>query len=262
MLRVAVVVEHVWDPATVEVSPAGELDWSRVVAAPGPGSLEAVELGLGLGAVTAFGFGVGDVPGLLRRCLAMGAVGVKQAADIHAIAVAMRTEGFDLVLAAHRSGDGGPGPSGPLLAGLLDLPQATAVESLRIEGREALATRRLDNGEREDVALPLPAVVAVEPGLVRSRLASPRALVAALGAEVPSLAEVSAAPRPVFLGYAAPRPAPPRLRTPDPDQPAEARIATVVGGPAGGGQRHIVSGDPEAVARRILELLRDRGFVA
>jgi electron transfer flavoprotein beta subunit len=261
MLQVAVVVEQVWDPASVEISPAGDVDWSRVVAAPGPGSLEAVELGLGLGTVMAFGFGVGDVPGLLRRCLAMGAIGVRQAADVQAAAHALRAETFDLVLTAHRSGDGGPGPTGPLLAALLDLPQATAVESLRLEGCEVLVTRRLDHGERVELALPLPAVVAVEPGVAQPRLAPPSALLAALTAAVPTLPDVSSSPQPVFRGHAAPRPAPPRLTAPDPDQPAEIRIATVVGGPGGGGQRQTVSGDPEDVAARILELLRERGFI-
>src|SRR6202022_3845196 len=56
MMRVAAVVERAWDPASIEVGPVdGAVDWSRAVAEPSPGSLEAVELALRLGAATACG---------------------------------------------------------------------------------------------------------------------------------------------------------------------------------------------------------------
>ena len=61
----------------------------------------------------------------------------------------------DLVLASWRSGHQSPSPLGPLLAGLLGLPQATAVDELVVQdpGR-AVVGRRLGRGEREELALP------------------------------------------------------------------------------------------------------------
>jgi electron transfer flavoprotein beta subunit len=230
------------------------------VSGPGPGSLESVELGLGLGEVAVFGLGVGDVTRLLRRCLAMGAAAVAAAPEVHAVAEALRGAHFDLVLVPQRSGDQGPSPVGPLLAGLLGLPQATAVESLRLEDGEVVVVRRRDHGEREELALTLPAVVAVEPGIVRPRESSPAALVTAQTAEVPALPSRTAS-RPVLLGHLAPRPPAPRLTAPDASLPAEARIAAVIGATTDGRQREIIRGSAEEVAERIVRLLEERGYV-
>src|SRR5262249_30852537 len=151
---------------------------SRAAPAPSPGSLDAVELALGLGAVRVYGLGP-DVTGLLRECLALGAAEAAAAPDPYALAAALRAVPCDLVLVPHRSGAHGASPVAGLLAGLLDLPQATAVEALALEGGEARVVRRLDRGEREELVVALPAVIGVEPGIARPRTASPAALIAA-----------------------------------------------------------------------------------
>jgi len=260
-MRVSVVVEQGWDPTSIEVGPAGGVDWSRAVAVPVPGSLEALELALGLGEARVLGHGLATVEDLLRTCLALGAAGVARAPDLFAVAAALRSEAPDLVLTAHRSADHGAGVTGPMLAGLLDLPQATAAESLRVEGGEAVAIRRLDRGEREEVAVPLPAVVAVEPGIVRPRAATPAALLAARSAPVPLLPAAAPAARARLRGQGPPRPAPPRLAAPDPSLPAEGRIAAIVGTAAGTARRELVTGSPDEVADRIFRFLAERGYV-
>ena len=262
-MRAAAVVELAWDPASIELGPAGGVDWSRAVPAPVPGSLEAVELALRLAEeVAVFGLGLPEVDGLLRTCLAMGADRVARAPDVAALAEALRSEAFDLVLAPQRSGDHGASTVAPTLAGLLDLPQATAVERLRLEDGEVVAVRRLDRGEREEVAVPLPAVVAVEPGVAAPRVATPAALVAARAAPVPRLRAAGGPrrPRAVLTGHLPPRPAPPRLAAPDPGLPAEARIAAVVGAAAPGHRRELVTGSAEEVAERIASLLAELGY--
>jgi electron transfer flavoprotein beta subunit len=256
------VVEQAWDPVSIEVGPDGQVDWSRAVPAPSPGSLEAVELALGLGETRVFGLGLSGVDGLLRTCLAMGAAAVARAPDLPAVAEALRSLAFDLLLAPHRSGDQGAGPIGPSLAGLLDLPQATAVERLRLSGGEAVAVRRLDRGEREEVAVPLPAVVTVEPGVATPRAATPAALVAARAAAMPCLPPALRGPQAVLVGHRQPRPAPPRLAAPDPRLPAEARIAAVAGTAADARPRRLVTGSPDEVAEQIARLLTELGLPA
>jgi len=152
-MKVAVVVEQVWDPVSIELDAvSGTIDWSRAAALPGPGSLEALEVGLSLGEVHAYGLGVGPVTDLLRLCLALGARRAVEAPDVYAVADAMRQERLDLVLVPHRSGDGAASPVGPTLAGLLDLPQATGVEALRLVGPEAVVIRHLHFAGRGDDA--------------------------------------------------------------------------------------------------------------
>jgi len=185
-MRVAALVQAAWDPVSVEVDPvSGAIDRARAAAAASPGSLEAVELALTLGEAHVVGLDGPDVEALLRDCLALGAASVVAATDVYAVAEAMAADPFDLVLVPHRSGDHGASPVAGLLAGLLDLPQATAAESVAVEGREARVVSRLDRGVREELAVPLPAVVAVEPGIVRPRAASPAALIGARSAVVP-----------------------------------------------------------------------------
>src|SRR5262249_49117237 len=172
-VRVAVVVEQAWDPASIEVDARGAVDWARAVPAPSPGSLEAVELALGLGETHVFGLGARPEP-LLRDCLARGAAAATAAPDVYARVPALAD--YDLLLAPHRSGDHGVSPVAALLAGLLDLPQATAVETLSLAEAEATVIRRLDRGEREELAVPLPAGIAVEPGIAPPRPGAPAAL--------------------------------------------------------------------------------------
>jgi electron transfer flavoprotein beta subunit len=262
-LRVTVLVEQAWDPVSVELDlVTGAVDRGRAVSVPGPASLEVVELGLRLGSVTAYAVGGEEVEDVLRRCLAMGAAAVRARA-LEDLAGALRGGGFDLALASWRSGHESPSPVGPLVAGLLDLPQATAVDLLRVQGTgEVVVRRRLDRGRREEVALPLPAVIAIEPGLVTPRIGSPEAALEAQAATIPVLeAAASARLQPTLLGYRPPRPVAPRAWVPDPAQPAEARIAEVVGLGAGRGPRELATGSAEELAARIVAFLEERGFL-
>ncbi len=270
-MRVAVIVEQAWDPASIEVSPvSGEIDWSRAAPVPAAGSLEALELGLRLGTVDAlFGLGSG-VESLLRSCLALAPEArVARAPDLASLAAALSKQPFDLALAPQRSGDHGPGLVAPYLAGALDLAQATAVEHLEPgpEVGEVTVRRRLERGAREELVLPLPAVIGVEPGIVTPRTASPAALLAASSVEIPALPMAGGGrPRPRLLGHRPPRPVPPRAdaMAPDPKLSAEARIAAVVGLEAGAEDRsghQLVTGAAEEVAARIVELLERRCYL-
>jgi electron transfer flavoprotein beta subunit len=262
-LRVAALVEQAWDPVSVELDlVTGAVDRDRAVSVPGPASLEVVELGLRLGSVTAYAVGGEEAEAVRRRCLAMGAAAVR-ARDLEGLARALRAERFDLVLASWRSGHESPSPLGPLVAGLLDLPQATAVDELRVQGSgEVVVRRRLDRGRREELALSLPAVIAIEPGFVTPRIGSPAAALEAQAATIPVLAPAASARlQATLLGYRPPRPVAPRTRVPDPGQPAEARIAEVVGLADGRGRRELVTGPAEELAARIVAFLEERGFL-
>jgi electron transfer flavoprotein beta subunit len=258
-VRVVAVVEQGWDPTSIEVDPVtGAVDWGRAAAAPVPGSLEGVELALALGAAAIYGLGPGAAA-LLRHCRAMagGTVPVAVAPDLGALAAAVADAAAELVLVPQRSGDGGASPVGPLLAGLLDLPQATGVERLEADAAEVRVRCRLNGGWREELALPLPAVVALEPGIVRPRLPGPAALIAARAAEV-SVLPSTPAPRPVLLGHQPPRPVPPRVELPEALDP-ETRLEALLGG-RGPANREVVVGSAEEVAQRVLDFLVERGY--
>jgi electron transfer flavoprotein alpha/beta subunit len=270
-VRVVVVVEQAWDPVSIEVDPvSGGIDWSRAALMPAAGSLEALELGLRVGTVGAlFGLGPG-VESLLRSCLALAPEArAAFAPDLASLAAALSEQPFDLVLAPQRSGDHGPGLVAPYLAGALDLAQATAVEHLEPgpEAGEVTIRRRLERGAREELVLPLPVVLGVEPGVVTPRAASPAALLAASSAQLPVLPTIPGGrPQARLLGHRPPRPVAPQASSmaPDPTLPAEARIALVAGLAAdaeGRSGRELATGSAEEVAARIVDLLERCGYL-
>jgi electron transfer flavoprotein alpha/beta subunit len=262
-MRVAAVVEQGWDPASIEFDAGiGGVDWGRAAPQPGPGSLDAVEVGLRLGdEVVAYAIGDEGCDEVLRRCAAMGAE-VRRAPSLESLVAALSAEPFQLALVPSRSGDESASPLALALAELLYLPGVGGVEWLELEpsGGAATVRRRLDRGAREELWVPLPAVLGVEPGVATPREASPAAVLAARHAEVPVLDEVDPVLRRLeLLGHRPPRPAPPRVRPPDPSLPAAARIAAVVGTGGAGHHRELVSGTPQQLAARIVAFLEERG---
>lgn len=99
-----------------------------------------------------------------------------------AIAAAVRQEGgFDLVLTGLQAEDDNFSQTGVLLAGLLDVPHASAVMALNVlpEGGAVRAERELDGDRRFVVDLPLPAVLTVQTGINEPRYASLKGIMAA-----------------------------------------------------------------------------------
>ena len=281
-MRIAVVVEHGWDPASVEIDPlSGAVDEFRAVAGIGELSRAAVALGLRLrgagGRVEVLAAAPAAADAELRGLLAIGVdavarvwtdglAGAGPEAAARALAGPLAAAGADLVLTGDRSLDGGRSPLGPMLAALLDLAAATAVEQLEVgaPGTEVSVRRRLDRGARERLALALPAVVCVEPGIAGLADAALPALLAAREAPVPGLA---ATPRAAegcrLVRRLPPRPRPRRMAAPDPALPVEARLAAVLGGGERRDHEHVlVEGPPELLVERVLRLLEERGYLS
>ena len=281
-MRVSVVVEHGWDPATVEVDPlTGAVDAGRAIAGLGESSRAAVALALRLrgesGRVEVLAAAPAAADPELRSLLAAGVDAVLRVsgpgldgapaeAAARALAGPLSAASADLVLTGDRSLDGGRGSLGPMLAELLDVPAATAVEALAItsSGGEVTVRRRLERGRREQLALSLPAVVCVEPGIAGLGVAPLPALLATLDAPVPVLAAPAEAdPACRRVRRLPPRPRPRRLPHPDPELPVEARLAAMLGGERPHeGEHTLVEGPPEVLAERILDLLEKRGYLA
>lgn len=262
-MEIVVLVEYGWEPGSIEFDPRRwEVDWSRALALPGPGSLDAVELGLRLGQVTVASVGEASTEEVLRTALAMGATQAVRAPSLSTLLAFLADHTFDILLAPWRSTHGGANPWGPLIAGYLDLPHATAVDQLLVEGDRVRVRRRLDRGAREVLLMPMPAVVALEPGILSPRQPSPAALLEARAASIPTLnAPGRDSPQPVLLGYQPPRPRPPRVTGPDPDANAEDRIAAVVGTRTPHRPRRLITGSPEELAEQVLQFLAERSYL-
>lgn len=90
------------------------------------------------------------------------------------IAEVAHTMAYDLVLCGSMSEDIMCGQVGPMAAALLDLPYATQVIGMEPAGDLTNVTieREIEGGAREMMKLPLPALLALQPGINRPRYPS------------------------------------------------------------------------------------------
>ena len=154
----------------------------------------ALEVGLqlvdkaGSGEVVALCLGPDGVQETLRKALAMGAARAVQLKadevpfDGSAVAAALAAElkdgGYDLILFGRMATDTASGTVGPMTAHLLDLPCVTAISHLDVADGRGTARRDLE-GATETVQFSLPAVLTIDEGIARARLATLKGIMAA-----------------------------------------------------------------------------------
>jgi electron transfer flavoprotein beta subunit len=153
----------------------------------------ALEVGLQLaekqgGEVVVLSLGTDAVQETLRKGLAMGAArAVQLKADevpfdglaiSQALASELKDGGYDLILFGRMATDSANGTVGPMTAELLGLPCVTAISHLEIADGRGTARRELE-GSAETMAFPLPAVLTIDEGIARPRLASLKGIMAA-----------------------------------------------------------------------------------
>jgi electron transfer flavoprotein beta subunit len=154
----------------------------------------ALEVGLqlvekqGPGEVVVFSIGPDGVQETLRKGLAMGAGrAVQLKADevpfdglaiAQALAAELKGGGYDLILFGRMATDSANGTVGPMTAELLGLPCVTAISHLEIAAGRGTARRELE-GSAETMQFPLPAVLTIDEGIARPRLASLKGIMAA-----------------------------------------------------------------------------------
>ena len=153
----------------------------------------ALEVGLQLvekqgGEVVVISVGPDGSQETLRKGLAMGAARAVQLKaeqvpfDGFPIARALAAEltegGYDLILFGRVATDTGNGTVGPMTAELLDLPCISSISQLEIVEGQGTARRELE-GSAETMQFTLPAVLTIDEGIARPRLASLKGIMAA-----------------------------------------------------------------------------------
>ncbi|MHB1194870.1 MAG: electron transfer flavoprotein subunit beta/FixA family protein [Longimicrobiales bacterium] len=208
------------------------------------------------GTVTVTTIGSSESEDVLRRCLAMGAdeaVMVDGAAfgdaDPYVVArglAAVVAKGaYDLVLTGALSGDHGFGMVGPVLAGYLDRPHATLVTSVVPDGRHVRVTRELEGGLEETLRLELPAVLTIQTGINEPRYVSIMGIRKVRAKEIPVLDAAALGLAPGDVGAQANR-----------------IVQTGLAAPPAGESAEMLKGTPAEIARKILDILREKGGMA
>ncbi|MDQ3136095.1 MAG: electron transfer flavoprotein subunit beta/FixA family protein [Gemmatimonadota bacterium] len=142
----------------------------------------------GTGEVVVISLGPDGVQETLRKGLAMGAARAVhlQAADVpfdgftvaQALAAELRGGGYDLILFGRMATDTASGIVGPMVAELLGLPCVTGISQLDVADGAGTARRDLE-GAAEMVRFPMPAVLSIDEGIARARLATLKGIMAA-----------------------------------------------------------------------------------
>lgn len=176
----------------------------------------------------------------------------------------------DLVLCGTRSLDTGRGVVPGALSEFLGLPQVTGVLDLRLAQDRASVTarRRLEQGRREEIFCPLPALIAVEEGISEVAYADLPRLVEALSrpletVEVARLGtQGSGRPTVEVVGLGTLRPRPKKLLAPDSSLSGADRLRQLMGGGARKAQAtDVVTGTPEELAEAFVRFLKQQGIL-
>ncbi len=284
MIKIAVCLKQVPDPASVEIDPlSGQLDHSRLAYITNPADSAGLALALEWrqlfgGEVLALSCGPVRVERTLREALSLGADrvirlennGGNETSPDHTarqLAETLKSWSPDLVICGNRSTDRASAQVPGYLAELLGLAQATRVTAARLdlEKRQILAERKLEKGRRESLSLELPALLAVETEIARPGYATLPGLMAAKQATIPvEKSQAPANPPTVRLvEMRPPRPRPRQIFVPDPDQPAAARIQAILNGGAAvrAKKSSPLEGSAETQAERLLEFLENKGYL-
>jgi electron transfer flavoprotein beta subunit len=134
---------------------------------------------------------------VLREALARGAdraihvehdrlstVGADPFVIAGALADAVRDEKFDLVLTGLQSDDQGAAQTGVVLAERLEMPHATIVMDVQVEGPHVRVKRELEGGWFQWVQMPLPALLTIQSGINQLRYATLKGIMAAKKKEI------------------------------------------------------------------------------
>jgi electron transfer flavoprotein beta subunit len=217
--------------------------------------------------VLAITLGPAGADRVLRDALACGATRALR------IDAPIFTEGHDVAAAiAHHAAhaqwvwcgdyslDRGAGSVPAFVAAHLDAQQALGVIQLELAADHVVATRRLDGGRREVLTARAPAVVSVEGATARLRRASLPSLRAAATAVI----EVVTPTTPVHTAEFLVRPYRPRARAlaaPAGHDPLDRLRVLTDAAAASAARGETLRLDPTAAAERIVQALRDWGYL-
>src|SRR5205814_7461186 len=147
------------------------------------------------GEVVVCSAGPARVAQVLREALARGAdraihvqsdafAGADAFVVATALADAVRSEQFDLVLTGLQSDDQGFGQTGVILAEKLGLPHATIVMDVQVTPTSVKVKRELDGGWFQWVTMSMPAVLTIQSGINQLRYATLKGIMAAKKKEI------------------------------------------------------------------------------
>jgi electron transfer flavoprotein beta subunit len=208
------------------------------------------------GTVTVFSAGGEDSNESLRKCLAMGAddafrltdpafAGADGFATARALAEAIRKRPYDLILTGTQAEDDGYGQVGVVMAEMLGIPHASIVNRIDVQEKKIKAHRELEGGLEEVVEVDLPALLTIQTGINEPRYVSIMGIRKVAKKEIKALGASDLNLKPEEVGLAG----------------SDIQLDKVFLPPVGVGAE-MLEGKPEEIARKMFDILKDKGGVA
>ncbi|MBO4741572.1 MAG: electron transfer flavoprotein subunit beta/FixA family protein [Bacteroidales bacterium] len=200
-MKIVVCIKQVPDTTEVKINPqTGTLIREGVPSIMNPDDKGGLEFALQLkeqyGAhVTVITMGLPQADAILREALAMGVDrailltdrklgGADTLATSSALAGALRTMDFDLIITGRQAIDGDTAQVGPQIAEHLDLPQVSYLEHLEYDGNKTFTIRKQTEEGYQMLQMDAPCLVTVLASAVKPRYMSVSGIVDAYNREV------------------------------------------------------------------------------
>jgi electron transfer flavoprotein beta subunit len=287
-MNIIVCVKPVPDVSIISVDPkTGLIDSDDLVYTINPGDMVAVEAAVRIkerestSRATLISVAPPANRRLLRRCLAMGAdearlIWDSRFSDLDSYATGLilaRAIGglqYDLILCGQKAIDTEAGQVGSVIAERLDLPLASRVVEIDIspDGKQASVESKLEKGNRAQVEVILPAVLAVEVDLNEPRYASLPSLMSGLRKDIKeyNLEALGLSPEEAItqgvktrtVALSPPKPRPKKVFTPDSSLSAEERLRLIMSGGITQKQGDLLEGDPAKIASNVVQFLSEK----
>jgi electron transfer flavoprotein beta subunit len=207
------------------------------------------------GTVTVITVGSEESDSTLRKCLARGAdkairlwdpkfAGLDAYATARILYSAIKNMHFDLVLTGAQASDDGSAIVGPVLAEFLGIPHATMVKKIEFGEGKAIVNRELEGGLEERLAVKLPALFTIQTGINEPRYVSIMGIRKAMQKEIKVLGLADIGLSENDVGEAGSWLVLEKLYVP----PVEK-------------QATFLTGSPDEVAAKIVEILKSRGLI-
>ncbi|MCJ7640509.1 MAG: electron transfer flavoprotein subunit beta/FixA family protein [Desulfobacterales bacterium] len=208
------------------------------------------------GRVTVLSMGGEESNESLRKCLAMGAEDAIRLSDpafdgsdgyvtARILAEAIRKLPYDLILTGTQAEDDGYGQVGVAIAEILGIPHASLVNKVEIVDRKMKVHRELEAGLEEILELDLPAALTIQTGINEPRYVSIMGIRKVSKKEITALGASDLALKTEEVGLLGSD-----IRT-------EKIFLPVVGKGA-----ELLEGNPEEIASKLFDILKDKGGLA
>jgi len=208
------------------------------------------------GRVTVVSMGGEESNESLRKCLAMGAEDAIRLSDpafdgsdgyatARILAEAIRKRPYDLILSGTQAEDDGYGQVGVAIAEILGIPHAALVNKIEILDKKMKVHRELEAGLEEILELDLPAVLTIQTGINEPRYVSIMGIRKVAKKEITVLGASELALKAEEVGL----------------QGSDLRTEKIFF-PAVGKGAELLEGNPEEIASKLFDILKDKGGLA